>query len=278
MYHWMTHFRIAGAWESLPMPLGIGCETHDSPRYWHQGARRVNADYCAFQYTLSGHGVFQDAGGIRDLGPGEGFLLNTHDRDWEYGYPAKGTEPWTFLYIEFAGGNSLKQVRELLRRHGPVFRLEDGEIPGLLESWQRDGWGTQEISASAGALLVSQLLSALVAVAEKGEAGPRPRSLAARARQYVGTHLDSTLTAGQVAAALGVSREHLSRCFQKETGGSLYQHILSEKLEMARHQLLSTSLTSKEIARRLGFGSEAQFSRIFREKTGQSPGAFRLRG
>ena len=145
----------------------------------------------------------------------------------------------------------------------------------MLQEWRQDGWRTQEITASAGAMIVSRLLSALATVAEKESAIPLPSSLALRARQYVGSHLDAIMTASEVAAALGVSREHLSRCFQKETGTSLYQHILSEKLEVAKHQLRSTSLTSKEIARRLGFGSEAQFSRIFREKTGQAPRAFR---
>jgi AraC-like DNA-binding protein len=271
----MTHFRIINPWESLPLPLGIGCETHSSSRYWMRGARRISADYCAFQCTLSGQGVFIDANGSHDIGPGQGFLFNTHDKEWEYGYPAGATEPWHFLYIEFTGGNALRIERELIRRHGPVFNLEDDEIPAMLQEWRQDGWGTQEISAAAGALIVSRLLSALAAVAEKGVVDPLPPSLASRVRRYVGSHLDSLVTVGAVAAELGVSREHLSRSFQKETGVSLYQYILSEKLEVARHQLRSTSLSSKEIAQRLGFNSRAQFARIFRQKIGQTPGGFR---
>jgi AraC-like DNA-binding protein len=271
----MTHFRIINHWESLPLPLGIGCETQASPRYWLRGAGRVAVDYCAFQCTLSGQGVFIDANGSHEVGPGQGFLFNTHDQEWEYGYPAGATEPWHFLYIEFTGGNALKVERELIRRHGPVFTLDGDEIPAMLQDWRQDGWGTQEISAAAGALIVSRLLSALAAVAEKEAVAPLPPSLAARVRRQVGKHLDSLVTVSGLAAELGVSREHLSRCFQKETGISLYQYILSEKLEVARHQLRSTSLSSKEIAQRLGFNSRAQFARIFRQKLGQTPGGFR---
>ncbi len=275
MYHWMTHFRIINPWESLPLPLGIGCETQTSPRYWMRGARRVAVDYCAFQYTLSGQGVFVDASGTHEVGAGQGFLFNTRDQEWEYGYPAGATEPWHFLYIEFTGGNALRIERELIRRQGPVFRLEGDEIPAMLQEWRQDGWSTQELSAAAGALMVARLFSALAMVAEKEIVAPLPLSLAARVRRYVGKHLETPITVSKMAAELGVSREHLSRCFQKETGISLYQYILSEKLEVARHQLRSTSLSSKEIAQRLGFNSRAQFARIFRQKLGQTPGHFR---
>lgn len=277
MYHWLTQFRTEAPWDTLPWPMAVGCETQDTSRYWLRGAHRTERDYCVFQWTLAGQGVFRDTRGRHAIGEGTGFLFNTHDRDWEYGYPPEAREPWRFLYIEFTGGNALRVVRELVRRHGAVFRPEPGVIPGLLEPWQGEGLSTRAVTAAEGARLVYGLLTALAQVATREEAEGWPCSLVQRARQHIGRRLDTITTASEVAAALGVSREHLSRCFHKETGISLYQHILGEKLEFARHLLRSSSLTGKEIAARLGFGSEAQFSRTFRQKTGLTPMAYRRR-
>lgn len=77
------------------------------------------------------------------------------------------------------------------------------------------------------------------------------------------------------ASALNVSRATLLRAVQNHVGKSP-QAVLQERVMLeARRMLTTTSLTCAEISERLGFASQAQFSRAFTKAEGASPQAVR---
>jgi AraC family transcriptional regulator, transcriptional activator of pobA len=77
------------------------------------------------------------------------------------------------------------------------------------------------------------------------------------------------------AKAMGYSADYLSDLLRKETGKNTRDHIADFLVEKAKDRLLGTSLTVSEIAFGLGFESPQHFSKLFKRKTGQSPGAYR---
>lgn len=86
---------------------------------------------------------------------------------------------------------------------------------------------------------------------------------------------DAPLSLDDLAKAAGVSREHLSRLYQRYTGMGPMAAIRTLRLARAAGLLSHTNLGIAEIARAVGFTSEFHFSRAFRALAGQSPTAFR---
>ncbi|MFD2935117.1 helix-turn-helix domain-containing protein [Spirosoma flavum] len=82
-------------------------------------------------------------------------------------------------------------------------------------------------------------------------------------------------TVQAVAEQLQVSPDYLSGLLRQLTGLNTQQHIHQRLLEKAKEKLSTTHLSVSEIAYQLGFEHPQSFSRLFKEKTHQSPLAFR---
>lgn len=104
----------------------------------------------------------------------------------------------------------------------------------------------------------------------------RSETLAAEAVKYVSANLNRIRAVGQVAGALGVSREHASRSFKRQLGCSIWTFIVALRVERAQ-KLLSGPLLLKEIAKEVGFGSDSSFLRAFVRKSGMLPSTYRKR-
>ncbi|RAK69742.1 helix-turn-helix domain-containing protein [Hymenobacter edaphi] len=83
-------------------------------------------------------------------------------------------------------------------------------------------------------------------------------------------------TVQHFADALHVSPAYLSDLLRTLTGQTTQQHLHHALIEKAKRLLLTTSLTVNETAFQLGFEYPQYFSRLFKNKTGQTPAAFRF--
>ena len=90
---------------------------------------------------------------------------------------------------------------------------------------------------------------------------------------------DSGLTAGRVARAEGISERYLQKLFE-QNGVSFGRYLRDRRLECARAALVSPTdiqTSVADVAYRCGFGDAANFNRLFKERFGAPPGAFRSR-
>ncbi|MEM8866834.1 MAG: AraC family transcriptional regulator [Verrucomicrobiota bacterium] len=93
-------------------------------------------------------------------------------------------------------------------------------------------------------------------------------------------HRDPTQawTVESLADAVGVSRSGLAARFVDLVGQPPMSYLRQWRFEAARNWLRDTDQTLVEIAERLGYESEASFSRAFKKATGQTPGSIRRGG
>ncbi|RSK33080.1 helix-turn-helix domain-containing protein [Hymenobacter metallilatus] len=85
-------------------------------------------------------------------------------------------------------------------------------------------------------------------------------------------------TVQHFADALHVSPAYLSDMLRTLTGQNTQQHIHQALIEKAKVLLLGTSQSINETAYQLGFEYPQYFTRLFKNKTGLTPAAFRLSG
>lgn len=80
-----------------------------------------------------------------------------------------------------------------------------------------------------------------------------------------------------IAAAGEISESECGRCFNRQLGQAPYEYLLDYRIEMACEMLGAFKDSVKDVAGACGFGSYGHFAKIFKEKTGLTPGEFRMK-
>lgn len=92
---------------------------------------------------------------------------------------------------------------------------------------------------------------------------------------YIQTHITERLSVSELARVTGYSEAHLSKKFKQETGLSVTDYILNQKLDYAKELLRSSDQSVGEVAEKLGFSSQSYFTSQFRKREGVTPSEFR---
>lgn len=83
------------------------------------------------------------------------------------------------------------------------------------------------------------------------------------------------ISINELAEASGLSAGALARGFKKSTGMSPHQWLLSRRVDLALELMAEPDISLAQIAFNAGFSDQSHFSRVFTQKMGVSPGAWR---
>jgi AraC family transcriptional regulator len=141
---------------------------------------------------------------------------------------------------------------------------------------------------SVGSMLVETLASSLAARLVQNHVGTLTRDVSAGATQagldrrrltrvldYIGANLEGDLTLGRLASIACLSRFHFSRAFKAAVGRSPHHYVSAKRLELGKQLLGKGDQPLAHIALTLKFSCQANFTRAFREATGQTPAQYR---
>ncbi|MFZ5368774.1 MAG: response regulator [Spirochaetota bacterium] len=99
--------------------------------------------------------------------------------------------------------------------------------------------------------------------------------LVLRARRYIRQHYSNPdLNLNKIASFVGISKNHLSYEYARETGETIFQYLSKVRIEVAKHLLSTSSLKIYEIAEQVGFKNVETFCRVFKKITGKNPRNF----
>jgi AraC family transcriptional regulator len=93
---------------------------------------------------------------------------------------------------------------------------------------------------------------------------------------YIEDHLGACLTLEELAAVAHLSPYHFARQFRAATGLPPHQFVIARRVERARQLLQEDGdLPLAQVAARIGFSDQTQFTRHFKRLVGVTPGRFR---
>lgn len=101
------------------------------------------------------------------------------------------------------------------------------------------------------------------------------RLLRAKDRMDAASHEDWPVQ--RLASVSGVSESHFARSFRDAFGIPPHRYLLTRRVERAVALLRDSDLSITEIVFQTGWNSVGTFGRVFRDVTGESPGAMRKR-
>lgn len=93
--------------------------------------------------------------------------------------------------------------------------------------------------------------------------------------EYIRENLHQKLPLTELARLAGLSYPQFLRLFKESTDALPSDHILSLRLQKAKHLLSDTDQPIREIAAACGFENEFYFSNVFKKHTALSPTHFR---
>ncbi len=82
-------------------------------------------------------------------------------------------------------------------------------------------------------------------------------------------------TVSYCAEELHLSANYFGDLVKKETGKSAQEHIQDKVIDLAKEKLFEPGKTASEVAYDLGFKYTQHFSRLFKQRVGQSPNEYR---
>lgn len=99
----------------------------------------------------------------------------------------------------------------------------------------------------------------------------------ARVADYIAANLDGDLSLDRLADVACFSRFHFQRIYCAQTGESVTTTVQRLRLHRAAGQVARSGRPLQAVARGAGYGSQAAFTRSFRDYFGETPGRLRAR-
>ncbi|MBC3758673.1 AraC family transcriptional regulator [Hyunsoonleella sp. SJ7] len=239
---------------------------------WDKG--RVLNEFHVVLIT-KGEGVFESKStGKIKVSDGDVFLL--FPGVW-HRYKPKKSVGWTERWVGFSG-----QVASQLLSNGffnssaPVISKCNkpfilNHFNSLFKLFDEEAYGYQRVASG----ICMQLMAGLYNIKSGGNNIESVNSMVSKAKSIMYNNMNHTIDLTKIAVSLGVSYSKFRIDFKKQTGLSPLQYHLLLKIEKSKELLLNTTKSQKEIAFELGFESDYYFNRLFKRKTGISPGKFR---
>jgi signal transduction histidine kinase/AraC-like DNA-binding protein len=104
---------------------------------------------------------------------------------------------------------------------------------------------------------------------------PQTSALVKKAIAYFHQNYPQSITRMDIADAIGVNQDYLTRVFKQELGISPWDYLNRYRIYQAKELLVKTHKSVSQIADQIGFSDQAYFSRVFRKLTGISPTKYR---
>lgn len=248
-------------------PVISGEQSCPSGHFWGSGVRH----YYLIHYVISGKGVFYCGPNKFNLCAGQIFVIFPGT---VIKYQADKLDPWHYAWVGFSGDEAKDVFAGLgITPKNPVFSVKNGDE--LLENIRR-------MPAERGADLHTNLLfsarlygfMALLMENRNKEPG-RENSYYVAAKRYIKAHYFEDITVESVASHVGISRKYLFAIFKNEGEISPKEYITDYRMRRAMEFLKNAELPVGDVAYSVGYRDPLTFSKMFTQKVGMSPTAYR---
>ena len=188
-----------------------------------------------------------------------------------------------FLTDSFLKENILDNLLEINSDYAPIYGMSASTFQSIQAIYDKIN---EEINHSGLfhlqiiKLLVVELLYQLNRVCEKcllssGRHLNKRYQLVLKFKKLIDEQFLTLKTVQEYADLLFVSAKHLTQIVKSETGENAL-HLVHKRLFLeARYLLSSSTLSIKEIAKKLNFDNSSHFSRFFKRYSGTNPSMFK---
>jgi AraC family transcriptional regulator, arabinose operon regulatory protein len=198
----------------------------------------------------------------------------------EYSQSSSADDLWSLKWAHFNGFNMAGIYGKYLERGGePCFALLDTSsiikrIDLLLE--------TASSSSYLRDMKINEHLSSLLTLImeyswnpEKAKTSRTRMVCTGEVRKYIDSNYREELSLEVVAKQFNINKSYLLRIFKEDSGITINNYILQQRILKAKNDLRFTGKTLEAIAEDSGFKDANYFIRMFKKIEGITPGEYR---
>ncbi|UUZ86413.1 AraC family transcriptional regulator [Paenibacillus sp. P26] len=100
-------------------------------------------------------------------------------------------------------------------------------------------------------------------------------SVVEKIKGFITEHYDQDLSRETIASQVYLSPDYLDRMLKRETGMSMKEYLLHERMRIARELLSKTDMPVTQVATHVGFNNLSHFTKVFRKHTDRNPSDYR---
>lgn len=257
-----------------PYPL----TDHPNGYFFNALKGRVLREY-QFLYITKGRGVLS-IGEHQNIALTKGKLLVTFPGQWHSYQPSPDTG-WNEYYIGFEGSMIDNIVSsEFLSEENQIMDVGFNEELVTLFTRAIEIAETDKISAQQYLAGIVMHIFGLISSISKNkiyEAGNVAQKIE-QAKIIMNENIYKNIDTEELAAKLNISYSWFRKVFREYTGYAPAKYFQALKLRKAKHLLVSTSQSVKEISYLLGYSSTEHFFGQFKKNTGYTPIEYRSYG
>ena len=226
-------------------------------------------------YILSGKGVYQVGKQRYELQKGQGFLIEPDELTY---YKADEENPWTYLWIGFAGEMAPTYIRDAGLNSGQlIFQCEQGEelrriILNMLKSNKEsvsNQYLLQSLLYEFFAVLTKDIQMESVAQESKESVYVR------NAINYIRNNYAKGITVSDIAEQVCINRSYLYKLFEENLQMSPKEFLIQFRISRSKELLTVTELSIEGVAASCGYQDALVFSKAFKKIIGMSPSVYR---
>lgn len=194
-------------------------------------------------------------------------------------YGASDHDPWSIYWFHFKGN----EVKELILAYGLHESPQLIPLSGYMKFVELFNYCyetlVQKPYSKTHHIHVSQtikyLLSTLGLISVRTKQELQTEQYLEKVLTFMNEHMEENITLVDLSHYVGLSKQHLTHLFKKETSFSPIDYFLRMKINRAGQMLDLTDQTVKQIAVSVGIHDPYYFSRLFKKIMGCSPSEYR---
>src|ERR1700690_546392 len=147
----------------------------------------------------------------------------------------------------------------------------------LLDADRGGGSSGQLYAESISIAIVTRLLasSSRTTTTERSKGGALARWRLKRAIDFIEARLDNPVSLADMASSAGLTRMHFAAQFRAATGLRPHEYLLRRRVERAQEMLIGSGMSLVDVARSVGFQTQAHFTGVFKRYAGHPPRVWR---
>ena len=230
---------------------------------------RQNVDSFLIGAVVSGRGELTVDDERTSLIEGDCFFI---DCRIPYNYRSSEDEPWEIMWIHFNGCTSRQYYDYYAARSKNIFRPVFFDkivtsVTGIIDLYENNSKNADILSSQ----YITDILTVALTSYENGQqADSGLKEKIAMVHSYIEDHFAEDITLEKLAAEFFISKFYLTREYKKIYGKTIFQHIITARINCGKKLLRFSDRSIDDIAHLCGFNDQSYFARQFKKAENQT--------
>ena len=237
-------------------------------------ALRQDLDSFLIVAVADGSGTLNYKGDPYPLSKGDCFLIDCRESHF---YKSSDNAPWELLWVHFNGSTSQQYYDFFLSQSKNVFHpaFFDRAVSILSEIISVNEAHSQNAEIISSKLIVELLTLALTSNSFDQMYDSALKQKLASVHEYIDSHFSEDLSLEKLSSEFYISKFYLTREYKKIYGMTIFQHIITARINYGKSLLRFSDKSVDEIAHLCGFNDQSYFARQFKKSENLTCFAYR---